>query len=968
MKLFLQIFILILFVFTSLSLAQRGEEVHKRNALLHMQAGRYGEAIDQLNKYIAQNARNAEGYNLRGLCFEQREQYQLSVLDLRRATRLDPTNSEYKKNLQRVWEIWREILYARIDGYKREIAIDPDKAFNYLEIGKSYRWLEEWALAELWYDRYLERDDDASPDEIIRYTEILSHTGSIRKGEIILEEFVSRYPEDWRLWSRYGYFTMWLGNYRNAEKAFRTSLSFKPFFKEAQDGLDLALREGYMVQQTPRSFEREEYPIDRYYRVLRNDPNNDEARYMLIQFLMNESRYEEAMEQLQYLAPNHEGTDRFESIKESLMTIRQAYYEEKIDSNQTALKKDPNNRDALSNIVDYYINLEDHESAEELLREYLEMNPDDHELRYKLAQVYSVQRKLNEAQIEIDKAVEANPNNTEYLLLAGQIAVWNNVNLEQGEEYLERVLQNDPNNIDAIIALGTLNFQQQEYETAQMYNENALAMAPDNTDVQQLNSMMELQFIRAEEQRKMEKLEEGRELAMNGYYDEAIPYYEEYFEQSNPTVDLRYELADVYVGADRYYDAIYLYDQTLSEAYDEEKDKLRAKVLYWSGDSVRALDEFERLSEEYPDDPEMQLYLGDSYAQMKMYDSARVVYNRLYDDAPESYIIDERLDWLPTRPEDENFLVRGFRNLGGYVFSYLFFQPVSYYFTDNLDFEYKYWGGNLETSLLPYISVGATWLRGNLANDFGSFYYTTLKGNLFVRPEDNLLFRLSYGEMYSPGIVRSPILEAGVRYDYEPERKGDKFGFDISYTRSDAATLLYSPGLVFTRLTGQLLSFNGYYEFETNVRLEAIYNLMHTKEGSAILGPGITQLPSNLGNSFTGRVGRWFYPNLIAGYEYYFTDFQRTLPVYYSPQDFHQHSIYLEWYPLKDERWDIMIGGKLGYIPQYDYILRELKTRIIYSVTNNLRFLLTGYLSNTFREQIGYSSGSISLSAQWSIF
>ncbi|MDZ7763105.1 MAG: hypothetical protein U5K00_01575 [Melioribacteraceae bacterium] len=38
---------------------------------------------------------------------------------------------------------------------------------------------------------------------------------------------------------------------------------------------------------------------------------------------------------------------------------------------------------------------------------------------------------------------------------------------------------------------------------------------------------------------------------MNGYYDEAIPYYEEYFEQPNPTVDLRYELADVYVGADR---------------------------------------------------------------------------------------------------------------------------------------------------------------------------------------------------------------------------------------------------------------------------------------------------------------------------------------------------------------------------------------------------------------------------------
>ncbi|MDZ7763106.1 MAG: hypothetical protein U5K00_01580 [Melioribacteraceae bacterium] len=36
-------------------------------------------------------------------------------------------------------------------------------------------------------------------------------------------------------------------------------------------------------------------------------------------------------------------------------------------------------------------------------------------------------------------------------------------------------------------------------------------MAPDNTDVQQLNSMLNLlHFIRAEEQRKMERLEEGR--------------------------------------------------------------------------------------------------------------------------------------------------------------------------------------------------------------------------------------------------------------------------------------------------------------------------------------------------------------------------------------------------------------------------------------------------------------------------
>lgn len=968
MRFNLNIVILILLILSTLSYSQNSVEARKRDALMHMQAGRYGEAIDQLNKYIAQNAREAEGYNLRGLCYEQREQYQLAVLDLRRATRLDPTNQEYKKNLERVWEIWRQILYDRIDGYEREIAIDPSNPFNYLEIGKSYRWLEEWAMAELWYDRYLERDDNASPDEIIRYTEILSHTGSIRKGEIKLEEYVQRYPEDWRLWSRYGYFTMWLGNYRNAERAFRTALSFKPFFKEAQDGLDLALREGYMVQQTPRSFEREEYPIDRYYRVLKNNPNDDEARFTLIQYLMNENRFEEAYQQLQYLAPNHEGTDRFAQLRDYVISTRQQAYTEKIDSAQTSLKEDPNNREALVRIVDYYSNLEEYGPAEELLREYLELNPNDDALLFRLAQLYSYQRKLPEAQEAIDEVVENNPNNLDYLLLAGQLAVWQDENLDLGEEYLEKVVDAEPSNINAVIALGTLNYQQGDFEVAQSYNERALSLNPDNPDAQQLNSMLELYFIREEERRKLERLEEGRTLAMNGNYSEAIPYYEEYFADSNPTVDLRYELADVYVGAERYYDAINQYDQTLSESYDAEMDKQRAKVIFWSGDSVRALDEFERLADEYPDDMEMQLYLGDSYTKMDMYDSARTVYNMMLDDdASDEYVIEERLSWLPVKPEDENFFVRGFNYLGGYLLSYLFVQPVTYVFADDLEFEYKYYGGNLETSFLPHLGGGVTWLRGNLANGFGNFNYTTLKGNIFLRPQDNLIFRFSYGNMYSPGILDVPVVEAGVKFDYD-EKRGDDFGFNISYNRSDAATLLYSPGLVFTRLTAEVASFDGYYEFETNIRLDFRYQYIHTNPGTTILGNGLTNLPDNIGNNLTARIGRWFYPNLLAGYEYYFADFERTLPVYYSPQDFHQHSIFAEWTPYKDEKWDIMVGGKIGYIPKNDYLLRELKTRIYYTINQDLRFLLTGFVSNTFRDVSGYTSGSVSFSILWSIY
>lgn len=950
--------------------AQNRSEALKREALLQMQAGRYGEAIDQLNKYISQNAREAEGYNLRGLCYEQREQYQLSVLDLRRATRLDATNQDYRNNLERVLNTWHKLLYERIEGYKRELAIDPDNPYNYLEIGKSYRWLEEWAIAEQWYDQYLARDDNASPDEIIRYTEILSHTGSIKKGEIKLKEYVERYPEDWRLWSRYGYFTMWLGNYRNAEKAFRTALSFKPFFKEAEDGLDLALRQGYLTLQTPRSFEREEYPIDRYYRILKNNPNDDNTRFRLIDQLMQESRYEEAYMQLQYLSPNHDGEEDFERLKERVINTRQEYYTTKIDSAQTELKQDPTNRDALIKIVNFYSNLEDYKPVEEIINEYLEYNPNDIELRYRLAKVYSYQRKLPEAYEEIKKVLESEPNNTEYLLLAGQIAVWQDVDLDEAEANLEKVISANSNNINALIALGTLNFQQQEYEVAQSYNQRAMAIDPDNPDVQQLNSMLELHAIREEENRKLERLETGRELAMNGKYDEAIPYYEEYFENANPTTDLKYELADVYVGAERYYDAIDMYNEALDEDYNLEMDKQKAKVLYWSGDSLGAFDNFQRLVKEDPEDKEMMLYLGDSYTKMEMYDSARVVYNKLLDEeTTDPELIEERLSWLPVSPEDENVFVRGLRYFGGYFLSYLVVQPVSYVFADDLDFEYKYWGGNLETSFIPYLSGGISWFRGNLANQYGNINYTSFKGNLFLRPieNNNLLFRFSYGEMYSPGIIKSPIVEAGVKYDFQ-HKEGYEWGLDLSYTRSDASTILYSPDLVYTRLTGELGYIKGYYRFETNIRLDMNYQVIHTKEGTALLDAGLTTMQDNVGNNLILRIGRYFYPELLIGYEYFFSDFKYTLPVYYSPQDFHQHSIFAEWQILKDEKWDVYTEGKIGYIPQSDYLIRALSGHIYYNFTETFRVMLTGFISNSFRENYGYTSGSVSLSALWTIY
>ena len=203
--------------------------------------------LTSFNKYISAVPHKADGLHLRGLCYESRSQYEWSVLDLRRAIKLEPNNKEIQKDLARVEKIWHSELEKKIEGHKREIAINPNTAVNYLEIGKCKKGLGLWQEAESWYDEYLKRED-ASPDEVIRYSEILAHNNSIVKGEKILKRYTERFPNDQRLWSRYGFFTMWLGKNKIAIKAFENALVIKPFFKEAQDGLDQAKGKPYLFE------------------------------------------------------------------------------------------------------------------------------------------------------------------------------------------------------------------------------------------------------------------------------------------------------------------------------------------------------------------------------------------------------------------------------------------------------------------------------------------------------------------------------------------------------------------------------------------------------------------------------------------------------------------------------------------------------------------------------------------------
>ena len=618
-----------------------------------MNTGRYGEAIDQWNKYISENPQSAEAFNLRGFCYEKREEYENAVYDYRTAKKLSPNNNKIISNLNRATNNWYKLLYNNIEGYKREIAINPNLPKNYLEIGKCYKNLGEWAEAEIWYDIYLEKQE-ASPDEILRYAEILAMNNHIAKGEPILRTFTEKYPTDHRLWSKYGYFLMWLGKDRDAIKAFTKSLEIRPYFKEALDGMDLARGKGYIysINDTTTKFNYgmklpgKEYIIDKYYRLIKKSPSDHELRFKLIDELIKVNRFEEATQQLQYLSLKHSDDQRYTELYEKVMKLKKSYYDDKIKYYQDKLSKNPGDKKTLLELGKYYTYNSDYNLALNVYKTYLEKYPSDSDVRYKLVELLTWQNNLCEAKTEAEKLLSYSPENFDYQLILAKIDFWLDKDLDQSEELLNKVISKNPDNEDALATLANLNIRNEELANAEALISKLEKLNSDNEQLPILKDNLAAVQIRIENENNQKILDDARRYSQNGDYYSAILNFKKYLliEKNNKNIYL--ELADTYLKNSDLTSALKVYDELLKENYDFDIAKQKAKILFWEGDSLLALKELKTLNKLNPNDIETKLFLGDAYLKSGQTQNARRIYEELLSQSPNSHILKTRLSWV----------------------------------------------------------------------------------------------------------------------------------------------------------------------------------------------------------------------------------------------------------------------------------------------------------------------------------
>jgi tetratricopeptide (TPR) repeat protein len=931
----------------------------KREATAHMDAGRYGEAIALLDKYVASNPDDADAYRIRGLCYQGRGQLERAVADFRKGVSLDRNNQRLQSLLSSTEKALRDRATQKVEGYKRELARNPNDPAPYLAVAQEYRMVGAWSDANHWYEEYFKRTDGGAED-VLQYCEVLAKLNLLQKGESLLESATKRFPRSAQLNSRHGYFLLWLGKYASAEKEFEKALSLAPSLSEAQEGLE-QVRTAQRAPRpaavaTQRAQSSTESPIDSWQRMLRQNSADDEARFSLVQEFLKANRFDEALRNLDTLALRNRDTLRIRDARMAVTMRRETVYRARIDECVEALKDEPANSGLLLQVAGLYAELGEYQSALDYVDRVLKGTPPGGgaDIRFRYAQYAAWGRFYDRALAELEPLLRASPENLDYQLLRGQIAVWSLRDIETGVSNLRNVVRLSPKNVSALVALSSALALQGDFVSAHDYLERARRIDPYSRDVKSGQQFYDDAYRTEGERANFAILESARELTASGECLKAVRKYEEYLAKvPDPGKAVLLAYADVQSCAKNQARAIEVCDRLLAQGYDYDIALTRAKYILWSGDSLRAVKEFKQLRAERPSDFQANLYLGESYQRLSDYDQAREIYQRLLDGATnesDRAQVVSRMKYLPLTGLSAAFTASPTRLAVA--------PPISYY-SDNQEFSLTKTGARVEIGVASILSVGGTYGRSLLQSPLSSRSFTDAEGQIFLRLSGRLSASGSFGVLQTQGRRKKYIGDASVVY----ERPG-VLRIAAVFEANEAALMLYSPYLIDLPYEARLYRVTGSYNSPTGWALRGAYRILAVSDG-------------NRGTDFQLRLGHDVYDGLTGGYEYSYNDFYRSAPwvpfsnharqLYYTPQNLESHSVWVEWQAEKDQDLSVNLGGKVGYIPLFDAGIRQVSGDLTYRAAAPLLLSGSFSLGNTYRSDGRYNYLSVVFSLYWSL-
>jgi hypothetical protein len=255
--------------------------------------------------------------------------------------------------------------------------------------------------------------------------------------------------------------------------------------------------------------------------------------------------------------------------------------------------------------------------------------------------------------------------------------------------------------------------------------------------------------------------------------------------------------------------------------------------------------------------------------------------------------------------------------------------------------------------ITSFLSIGAEGLRTALVYSSTWTISSTYKWDVTFRFDERTILALNFGQNYysnyNNGIYIQPVADVILRSDAP-----NHYSIYGEFLRMDASQAIYSSYLILNRLRTDLTKVGGYYQFKTGLKITTDATYLSFSD-------------ANIGYNAALKIGKYFYPDFMLGYEYYTSGYRRTTTYYYSPISYSSSSIFADWDIIKESSITVTIGGLLGFVANSSYILRQGYANALWKAMD--KFTIVGRIAggSSFQNTVGYSSFSAILAAYWSL-
>jgi tetratricopeptide (TPR) repeat protein len=436
---------------------------------LYIEKGEIPKAILLCKNILIDNPGNINARLLLGGLYLNMKDYKNAIGEYEKVIELDPSNSvsylylgtiyAENKNYEKAFEIFKNLINIHPDHltgnyYLAKILTEMKR---YEEAEESFKKtlaikpLFEPALIDLGLLYEKQKKTDRTIEIYKSYIDI-HPTGinvRIKLGEIFLREH----------------------KLNEAEKEFKEILTIN-------NNREARLNLGYVYLEKNQY----EQAIDAFLLLLKGNPHDHRARYLLASTYEEKKVHNQAIEEFKMIPVDSELYGNAQ-IQIGMILKKGG----KIDEAIAVMKRAINTNRRISELYAYLATLyEDNKKllpAEETLKEGLLVLPQSVDLHYSLGVLYEKTDRFQESIHEMESVLKIDPDNAEALNFMGYTFADRGIRLAEAEKMINKALTLKPGNGYMIDSLGWVYFRQSRLDLAIKYLKEALNAVPNDATI-----------------------------------------------------------------------------------------------------------------------------------------------------------------------------------------------------------------------------------------------------------------------------------------------------------------------------------------------------------------------------------------------------------------------------------------------------------------------------------------------------